>query len=171
MVSRKMTKSINNQINAELYSAYLYMAMAAYASFKGLKGAANWFTVQAKEEMIHAQKFYDYLISQGSQIVLAAIDQPPTQFRSLEDLFRQTLSHEQKVTGLINGLARLARDENDNATGIFLQWFVTEQIEEEESARDIVDKVKLIGNDGPALLMLDKELAARIFTPPAVPQA
>ena len=167
MISQTMTDEINKQINAELYSSYLYVSMSSYASFNGLRGAANWFWVQAQEEISHAQKLYDYVNSQGMRAVLAGIDAPPTEFDSLKDLYGQALTHEQKVTGLINDLVNLARDEKDHATEIFLQWFVTEQVEEEENARDILDKVKLAGDNGAAMLMIDADLSARVFTPPA----
>lgn len=170
MISKEMTKALNKQINAELYSAYLYMSMSAYASFTGLKGAANWFTVQAKEEMIHAQMFYDYIVRQSEHVNLMAIEQPPTKFKSLKDLYEQGLAHEKKVTAMINNLVNLAGDQKDHATDIFLQWFVTEQIEEEENARDILDRVKLAGDAGAAVFMIDNELATRVFTPPAVVQ-
>lgn len=167
MISQKMTDEINKQVNAELYSAYLYLSMSSYASFSGLRGAANWFWVQAQEEMTHAQKLYDYVNSQGTRALLAGIDAPPTEFDSLKDLYEQALEHEQKVTALINDLVNLAKDEKDHATEIFLQWFVTEQVEEEENARDILDTVKLAGDNGAAMLMIDAELSARVFTPPS----
>jgi ferritin len=165
MISPTMTEALNRQINAELYSAYLYLSMSSYASFNGLRGAANWFWVQAQEEMSHAQKLYDYVNSQGMHALVTAIEGPPTEFNSLRDLFERGLAHEQLVTGLINDLANLAREEKDHATGILLQWFVTEQVEEEENARDILDKLKLADDNGAAMFMLDGELAARVFTP------
>ena len=167
MISSKMTDAINGQVNAELYSAYLYQSMSAYSAYIGLKGAANWFDVQAQEEMVHARKLYDYVNSQGAHVVLAAIDEPPSEFKSLVDMLECTLEHEKKVTGLINDLVAVASAENDNATGIFLQWFVSEQVEEEESASDMLSRAKLAGDAGAGLFMIDNELAARIFTPPA----
>ncbi len=166
MISDKMTTALNKQINAELYSAYLYMSMSADALHGGLKGAANWFRVQAQEEMVHAQKFYDYVNTQGARVVLAAIDGPPDKFKSLQNMFEEALKHEQKVTSLIHKLASMAKAEDDHATGNFLQWFVTEQVEEEENARDVLDKIKLAGGPGPGLFMVDNELAARVFVPP-----
>jgi len=166
MISETMAEALNKQVNAEWYSAYLYQSMSAYATAEGLNGAANWLSCQAKEEMMHGMKIYDYLNSVGARVVLTAIDQPPTDFESVRDIFEQTLAHEQKVTALINGLANLARDERDHATEIFLQWFVTEQIEEEENANDILSNLKLAGNEGGGLFMIDKELATRVFTPP-----
>jgi len=170
MISAGMTEALNNQLNAESYSAYLYLSMSSYASYTGLKGAANWFAIQAREEMTHAQKLYDYVNSQGEHAVLKTIDGPPSEFKSLLHMFEETLAHEKKVTGLINGLANLAVQERDHATGIFLQWFVSEQIEEEQSAKDIAERLKLAGENGPGLFMIDNELAARIFTPPAEQQ-
>jgi ferritin len=167
MISKTMTEALNNQINAELFSSYLYLSMASYAAHEGMAGAANWFTVQAKEEVTHAQRFYNYVNSQGERVLLQAIDSPKSAFESLLAAFEETLAHEKKVTALINDLVSLARDEKDHATEIMLQWFVTEQVEEEESAADIVNMLKLGGNQGGALFMIDKELGARTFTPPA----
>jgi ferritin len=168
MISDKMTSSLNDQINAEIYSAYLYLGMSAQFANTGLKGAANWFYVQAQEEMTHAQRIYDYILSQGSKILLQAIDAPPTEFGTLLDAFKSALEHEQKVTAMINNLADIASDEKDKATEIFLQWFVTEQVEEEENAQEQVDKLKLAGDNIQVIFMIDNELSARVFTPPAV---
>jgi ferritin len=167
MLSKKMGKSLNHQINRELYSAYLYVSMASYAVSEGLNGFANWFTVQAKEEVFHAEKMYNYVNQQGSKVILEAIEQPPVDFSSMLDLFEKTLEHEKGVTAMINNLVKLAREENDYATESFLKWYVTEQVEEEASPTEIIQKLKLIGKDGRGLLMIDKELAARVFTVPA----
>lgn len=167
MISKKMAKSLNKQINAEMYSAYLYLSMSSQASHDGLPGVANWFYCQAKEEMSHAEKIYNYVNSQGERVVLAAIDQPPTEFESATAMFEAALEHEKKVTGMINNLANQAVTEKDHATGIFLQWFVTEQVEEEEHANDILSKLKLVGPKGNGLFMIDRELGSRTFTPPA----
>ena len=166
MLSEKMVMKLNYQINRELYSAYLYLSMASYADAEGLNGFANWFKIQAKEEEFHAEKMYNYVNQQGRRVVLEAIEQPQTDFTSMVDLFEQTLKHEKVVTSLINGLVKLAREENDYATESFLQWYVTEQVEEEANPAEMIQKLKYIGKDGRGLLMLDKELAARIFTPP-----
>jgi len=166
MLSEKMVMKLNYQINRELYSAYLYLSMASYADSEGLSGFANWFKIQAKEEEYHAEKMYNYVNQQGRRVVLEAIEQPQTDFTSIVDLFEQTLKHEKVVTSLINGLVKLAREENDYATESFLQWYVTEQVEEEANPAEMIQKLKYIGKDGRGLLMLDKELAARIFTPP-----
>lgn len=167
MISSKMATALNKQLNAELYSSYLYLSMSAYASYKGLSGAANWCRVQSQEELIHVQKVYDYIDNHGAQVVLDAVEKPPAEFGSMLELFEAVLAHEQKVTGLINGLMTQAVKESDHATETFLQWFVTEQTEEEKSAKDIIDKLKLAGDTGAALFMVDNELATRVLTPPA----
>lgn len=167
MVSKKMVKSINKQINREIYSAYLYGGMASFAVSEGLVGVANWFNVQVQEEMSHANKMYDYVNQQGGRVLLLDIEAPPQDFKTVNDLFNLTLEHEKVVTGLINGLVDIARAEKDHATEIFLQWFVTEQVEEESNAMDILQRLKLMGSEGNSLFLLDAELAKRIFTPPA----
>ena len=168
MLSQKMVDALNEQVNKELFSAYLYLGMSSYASDTGLEGVANWFYVQAQEEMTHADKLYKFVVQQGSRVTLKAIDKPDQQFSSVIDLFEKTLEHEKKVTALINNLVKIAKEENDHATEIFLQWFVSEQVEEESNADNYVKKFKLVGNDGSGLFMLDKELAVRVFTPIAV---
>lgn len=165
MISKKVEETLNQQINKEIYSAYLYQSMSAHTEFLGLKGFANWFAIQVQEELSHAQKIYDYVNDQGGKVTLMAIEQPPSEFESPLDMFEKTLAHEQFITKSINELVDLALKENDHATQIFLQWFVTEQIEEESNDNDIISKLKFIGKDGNGLLMLDKELGARIFTP------
>jgi len=167
MLTKKMVDSINEQIKWELYSAYLYLSMSAYSTSIGLNGFANWFYVQTKEEMSHAERFYNYLIQQGSKIVLQAIEQPPVDFKSPLNMFDETLKHEQVVTKKINNLVKLARDQKDYATEAALQWFVTEQVEEEANAIENLQKLKLIGKDANALLTIDSQLALRVFTPPA----
>lgn len=166
MISEKTVEALNSQINAELFSAYLYLSMSAYSESVGLKGAANWFFVQAQEEMAHAQRFYNYVNSQGGRVILQAIEQPASEFNSLLHAFEETLEHEKKVTALINGLVDLASGESDHATAIMLQWFVSEQVEEEESAGEIIDRLRLAGETGAGLFMVDNELATRVFTPP-----
>jgi len=165
MLSEKMEEALNEQINKEMYSAYLYMAMSAHSKHIGLDGFANWFMVQYQEEMTHAMKIYDYINEQGGKVKLKAIKEPPSEFESPLDMFEKTLEHEKFITKSINELMDLAIKENDHATQIFLHWFVTEQIEEEANDNEIIAKLKLVG-DGNGLFMLDKELAARIFTPP-----
>jgi ferritin len=167
MISDKMIKALNSQANRELYSAYLYVGMASFATDKGLKGTANWFTVQAQEEVTHAQRFYNYIQGQGGRVLLEAIEEPPQKFSSIKDLFKKTLDHEKIVTSLINDLVYQARKEKDAATEIMLQWFVTEQIEEEANPTEILQRLDIIGKDGNGIFMLDQELAQRVFTPPA----
>jgi ferritin len=166
MITDKMAQALNEQINAELYSAYLYLAMASWASTQGMRGASNWFFIQSREEMTHVWRFYDYINSQGCQVILDAVEKPPAAFTSLAHAFDETLAHEKMVTGRINDLVGTAREENDNATAIFLQWYVTEQVEEEESVGEIIDQLKLAGNEGGGLLMIDRELGARVFNMP-----
>jgi ferritin len=166
MLSKKLSSALNSQLNKEMYSAYLYLSMSSYAGSIGLKGTANWFMVQYQEEMVHAMKVYTFINSRGEHTELAAIAAPPSKFRNLLDMFEQTLAHEQTITASINELTDMALAEKDHATNIFLQWLVTEQIEEEENDRDIIGKLKLIGDNGQGLLMLDNELGARVFVPP-----
>ncbi len=166
MISKKTTQELNKQINEEAYSAYLYLSMSAYCSVLGLKGAANWFFVQAQEEMTHAWRFYNYVVKQGEHAVLTKIETPPAEFKSLLNMYEAALKHEQHITGRINFLSNLARDDKDHATEVFLQWFVTEQIEEEQNDVDVIAKLKLAGKDGSALLLIDNELATRTFVMP-----
>lgn len=166
MLSKKMEKALNEQINREMYSAYLYMSMSAHSSSIGLPGFANWFMVQYKEEMEHAMRIYDYVDDQGGKIKLMGIDEPLYDFKDPMDMFKKTLKHEQFITKCINELVDLAIKEKDHATQIFLQWFVTEQIEEEGNDNDIISKLELAGSKGNGLFMIDKELSARVYTPP-----
>jgi ferritin len=167
MLDKKMEKAINKQINAELYSSYLYLSMAAYCESKGLPGFANWFRVQTQEELVHAMKLFDYVNERSGRVTLDAIEAPPSQWKSPLDVFTATLKHEQKVTALIGGLVDLARKIPDHPTESILQWFVTEQVEEESSAEKIRAKVELVGDKGHGIYMIDRELATRVFTPPA----
>ena len=167
MIKEKIKDAINKQINAEMYSAYLYLSMSAYFESINLKGFANWMKAQVQEEMVHAMKFYDYINERGGRVLLTAIDAPPTQWDSSLAVFEYTYKHEQRVTGLINGLVDLAISEKDHATNNFLQWFVAEQVEEESSADAVVQKLKIAGDRSGGLFMLDRELGQRVFTPPA----
>ncbi|MCD6502189.1 ferritin [bacterium] len=166
MIDKEMEKALNEQINNEIFSAYLYLSMSAHSTYLGLKGFANWFMVQYYEEMEHAMKFYDYINDRGGKVKLLALQQPDSEFDSPMDMFQKTLAHEQFITKCINDLVDLAIEKKDHATQILLQWFVTEQIEEEGNDNEIIAKLKLIGENGNGLLMLDKELGARIYTPP-----
>lgn len=166
MLHKKMTQALNGQINKEMYSAYLYMAMSAYSNRIGLKGFANWFMVQYHEEMYHAMKMFEYVQRQGEDVILKSIATPPDSFKSTLDMFEQTLAHEQYITKSINDLMELAIEKKDHATQIFLEWYVTEQVEEEDNDNDIIAQLKLIGDHPQALLMLDRELAGRAATIP-----
>lgn len=167
MLSDKVLLAINEQINREMYSAYLYLAMSSWCSQNGLNGVANWMRVQYQEEMFHAFKMYDYVIEQDGKVELKAIDQPPAEFKSVLHIFEEVLAHEKKVTAWINGVVKTADTVNDYATHNFMQWFVNEQVEEEASAKSILDDLKLAGEKGPGLFMINRELAQRVFTPPA----
>jgi ferritin len=166
MVTKKMQDTLNGQMNAELYSAYLSLAMAAYYEDKDLPGFANWMRVQAQEEMTHAMKFYDYLVQRGARVILDTIEKPPSEWESPLNVSEHVLEHEKKVTGLINDLVNLAMEEKDHATNNFLQWYVAEQVEEEESVGSVLQKVRLAADSSSGLLMVDSELAQRVFNPP-----
>lgn len=166
MLSQKMVDALNEQTNKEIFSAYLYMSMSISANDMGLKGTAHWFMVQFHEEMLHAMKIQEYVQRQGGKARVLAIEEPQKDFESLPAILEKTLSHEQLVTGLINDLMDLAVSEKDHATRIFLQWYVSEQVEEEENANDILTRLKLIGDDKQALLMFDGELGARVTNVP-----
>lgn len=166
MISEKMQKAFNNQINAELYSAYLYLSMSSYFQSINLPGFANWMRVQEQEERFHALKLYDYIIARDGKVTLTAIDGPPCKWKNTLDAIEATLIHEQKVTAMINDLVYLARDVKDNASEIFLQWYVTEQVEEEDNVNKILGQLKIIKDAPQALFMLDKELGLRVFNPP-----
>ncbi|MDE5643685.1 MAG: ferritin [Muribaculaceae bacterium] len=167
MVSPKIQDAINAQINAEFWSAYLYLSMAMHFEGEGHHGIANWFRIQFKEEQAHAEIFINYLLSRGGRVTLAPIDAVPQSWDSPLAAFVDTLAHEQKVTGLINSIYALAEAEHDYATRGKLDWFVSEQVEEEETAQGLIDRLKLIGDNGLALYMLDQELAARVYNVPA----
>jgi ferritin len=161
MLSETMNKALNDQINAELYSAYMYMSMNAYFKSINLDGFAAWMHAQAVEETGHAQKFYDFVNQRGGRVILDAIAAPPKEWDSPLAVFEDTLAHEQKITGLINNLVEVALAEKDHATQIFLQWFVTEQVEEEESVGGVLEQLKLMGDAQGGLFMLDRELGKR----------
>jgi ferritin len=163
MIGDKMAEALNVQINKEMYSAYIYLSMAAYSEHIGLSGFANWFMVQYQEENEHAMRIYKYLQEQGAQVKLETIEKPQTDYKSPTDMFEKTLAHEQFVTKSIHELVDLAVKEKDHATQIILQWFVTEQVEEEANDHEILDKLKLVGDSGRGLYMLDKELGVRAF--------
>lgn len=162
MIGKKMEKALNEQVNKELYSAYLYLAMSAFSQSINLPGFANWFRLQANEEVAHAMKIFDYINEAGGTAVLEAIEKPPAKFKSPLALFEQSLEHEQFVTRSIHGLVDLAIQEKDHATNSFLKWFVDEQVEEEAHASEILAKLSMIGEGkGGGLLMIDHQLSKR----------
>lgn len=167
MITKKLEEAFNGQINAETYSAYLYWSMSAALETMNLPGFAVWMRVQAQEEMTHAMKFYNHLIERGGSVKLTAIDAPPISWDNVKAVIEATLKHEQHVTGLINGLMDLSLQEKDHAASMFLQWFVAEQVEEEATAMDILGKLEIAGSTAGGLYILDKEMATRVFTPPA----
>lgn len=167
MISPKLQDAINAQINAEFWSAYLYLSMAMHFESEGNAGIANWFRIQFKEEQAHAEIFINYLVSRGGRVELRPIEAVPTQWNDALAAFTDTLAHEEKVTALINNLYALAEAEHDYATRGKLDWFVAEQVEEEETAKGMIDRLKLIGDNGLALYMFDQELAARVYNVPA----
>lgn len=168
MISNKIQDAINAQINAEFWSAYLYLSMAQNFQAQGRPGIANWFMVQFKEEQAHAEIFINYLNQRGGRVRLEAIEAVPQEWATPLDAFEATLAHEQKVTALINNLFALSEEEKDYATRDRLFWFVSEQVEEEDNARALIDKFKLIGDNGMGLYMLDQELASRTYNAPSI---
>ncbi|MHC4351705.1 MAG: ferritin [Planctomycetota bacterium] len=167
MISKKMEDALNEQVNAELFSAYLYLSMESFFKSKNLNGFANWMRVQTQEEMSHAMKIYGFIDERGGRISLKAIDGPQTEWDSPLAVFEAVYEHEQKVTGLINDLVDLAIKEKDHATNSFLQWFVSEQVEEEASADQAVQQLKMIENAPGGIFLFDRELGQRVFSPPA----
>ena len=166
MLNKKMEKQLNKQLNKELFSAYLYMSMAAYFQSEDLLGFSNWMYVQAKEEMFHAEKFYTYIQEREGKVVLEQIEKPQTDWESTLKAFENALEHERFITSSINELVNIALEGKDHATNIFLQWFVTEQVEEEASVGEVIKKLKLMKDAPGGLYILDKELGARTFVPP-----
>ena len=161
MLGQRVQEAMNEQIKNELYSAYLYLSMAAYFEAENLSGFARWMRVQAQEEQAHALKFFDFVNERGGRVMLQAIDEPPAEFESPLNVFEETLSHEQTVTSLIHKLYALALEENDYASQVFLHWFVDEQVEEESSATEILEQLKMVGDKAQGLLMLDRALGER----------
>ncbi|TVQ97141.1 MAG: ferritin [Desulfovibrionales bacterium] len=166
MLNSRIEQALNDQVNAELYSAYLYLAMAAYFSEQNLEGFTHWMNMQSQEELTHAMKFYAFINERGGRNTLKTIEAPPANWDSPTAVFEAVLEHEQKVTSLINELVDMALAEKDHATNIFLQWFVTEQVEEEASVNAVLQKLKLLGGDSSGMFMIDRELAARISACP-----
>ena len=168
MINEKMEKAFNDQINKELYSEYLYLSMQAYFERLNLKGFVNWFTVQVQEEHAHAMGMFDYVHERGGEVKLEAIEKPETKWESPLACFEQVLSHEEFVTSRINALMDVAEEVKDRAALSFLNWYLKEQVEEEANVGGVLATLKLIGDDKKALLMLDKELAARTFVQPVI---
>jgi ferritin len=168
MINKKVETALNEQVNAEIYSSYLYLSMSSYFDSINLSGFAQWMKAQALEEMVHGMKIYDYILERGGRVLLTAIAAPPTEWADPVVAFAATLEHEQKVTGLINNLVDIAIVEKDHATNIFLQWFVSEQVEEEASVGAVLQKLEMVGGQGHGLFMMDRELSSRA---PALPTA
>jgi len=171
MLSTKMQEALNAQINAEYYSSYLYLSMAAHCQAINLEGFAAWLRIQADEEMIHAMKLYDFVLERNGRVTLTAIEAPPTEWATPLAVFEATYAHELEVTRRINKLVDLAIAESDHATNTFLQWFVNEQVEEEASADAVVQKLKLLAGAPGGLFMLDQELGQRPAATPPAPAA
>jgi len=171
MLNEKIVKALSEQVNAEYYSAYLYLVMSASADDLGLKGAANWLFVQAQEEMAHGTHIFEYILERGAVPAFAAIELPPTTYSNINEIFEMVYEHELKVTKSINSIATLAMQENDHACYQFMMWYVDEQVEEEANATDILNKLRLVDDNKSALLTLDNEFAARVFVHPFPPNA
>lgn len=167
MLDKKIHEAINAQINAEMWSAYLYLSMSLDADNKGYKGVANWFYVQYKEELAHARIFMNYLNARDAKVELLPIDGVPTEWASVLEMFRETYKHEQKVTSLINNIGNLAHEANDFATANRMAWFIDEQVEEEESAREMIASAEAVEGNKYGMYMLDKELATRTYMAPS----
>jgi len=167
MLKPKMEEALNKQVNAELFSSYLYLSMAAYFEAKNFSGMANWMRIQSNEETMHGMKLYDFINERGGRVALAQIDAPKTEWSSPLDAFEEAYQHELKISGLIDDLMNLAVAEKDHAAHSFLEWFVNEQVEEESAALLIVDQLKMVGDNGIALYMLDRQLGERTVSAPA----
>jgi len=168
MLSKKLELELNKQVNAEFFSAYLYLSMSAFLASKNLSGFSNWMKVQFEEEQFHALKLYQYILDRGGKVELEKIEKPKTEWTNIVNVFEEVLAHEEKITSLINNLVDLAIQEKDHATVNMLQWFVEEQVEEEANASDLLGQLKLIQGKGSGLYMIDKELKQRVFTPPVI---
>lgn len=167
MIGKKMEDALNGHINAEFYSAYLYLSMSAYFETINLPGFANWMNIQFQEEQFHALKMFGFLNERGGTVELKAIDAPRSTWEGPLAVLEETLAHEEMVTGLINDLVTIARDERDHAADNFLRWYVDEQVEEEDNANKLVEQLKMIKDSPQALFMIDRELGQRVYTPPS----
>jgi len=168
MIKKEVLEAINEQINAETYSAYMYLSMSAFFENLGLSGFAHWMKIQYQEEAAHALKFFNYLTDRGGRVILKTVDQVPVDFDGILDVYEKTLVHENHVTDLINNLMSVAITANDHATQSFLKWFIDEQVEEEANVEKIIATLKLIDGQGNGILMLDRELNQRVFVDPNV---
>jgi len=171
MLTPRVEQELNKQLNREFYSSYLYMAMAAYYNSIDLLGFANWMTVQAKEELMHAEKFYTFILERNGKVTLEQIEKPQTEWATALSVFEDTLKHELFVTESINNLMNVALEEKDHATNIFLQWFITEQVEEEANTTEIIRQLKLMQDAPGGMYMLDKDLGTRTLVIPAAATA
>lgn len=165
MLTKRMEDELNAQIVAEMFSSNLYLSMSSYYEAANLKGFANWMKVQAQEEMAHAMKFYDYILSRGGRSIIGAIEAPKVSWENVTNVFDDVMEHEKKITGSINHLVKVAREEIDYASENFLQWFVAEQVEEEANVSEILEQLKMIDGKGAGLFMMDRELKLRVFVP------
>ena len=163
MLKEKVQKALNEQINAEIYSSYLYLAMSAHSYASDLSGMGQWFKIQAQEELVHVAKFFNYITERGGKVVLTEVAAPNQQWDTPLAVFEEALSHEEHVSALINDLVETAVSERDRMTENFLQWFVAEQVEEEASFSEIVGQLRLVGGSGSGLFMIDRELSNRVF--------
>lgn len=168
MLNEKLQKALNRQVNAEFWSGYFYLSMAAWAAASGYAGFANWFNVQWREEQDHALILSNHLLSRGAKVELLSIEAVKTSWGSLTETMQDTLEHERKVTRMIHDLYALAVEEKDFATGSAIRWFIDEQVEEEETAQTWIDKLNMVKNEGSGLYMLDNEAAARVYTQTAL---
>ena len=168
MISEKMNEAFNTQLKHEMFSSNLYLSMVAYFEEIGLKGFANWMRVQVQEENAHAMGLFDYVLSRGGSVTVSAIDKPENQWKCALDCFEAVYKHEQLVTSLINNLVDVAEEVKDRAAISFLQWYIKEQVEEEANCSEICAKLKLIGSDANALLLIDQELGARTYVAPVI---
>lgn len=171
MMSKKLEAILNDQVNYEYYSSYLYLSMAAYFKSSNLNGMANWMTVQTQEEIVHGAGLYNYIIQRGGKVVLEAIAKPQTSWKSPLDAFKTALEHEQSVTARINNIAAAASKENDFALLNFIQWYVGEQVEEEGNVTQIISELEMVGDGKGGLFMIDKDLSTRVFNLPVIPGA
>ncbi len=161
MLGKSVQDAMNEQIKNELYSSYLYLSMAAHFESSNLPGFAHWMSIQATEEVKHAMKFFEFIVERGGKVTLKAIEQPPSDFKSTLEIFKMAHKHELKVTAMIHKLYELALKENDYPSQVMLQWFIKEQVEEEKNAENIVEQLKMAGDSSAALLMADRQFAAR----------